>query len=85
MNRKIRNFFTDSHGKWAVIQMPNALLAAWILLAISGWLFPAVHLKMLQNCVLFAWAYVELTRGSSAFRKVLGAVILIVVTYNVVV
>jgi hypothetical protein len=76
-------FFKDKHGKWAIIQLPNFLLWLWILLLTINLFIPdsplKTGLKLLQSSVLFAWAYIELIDGLSRFRKVLGAVILVVV------
>lgn len=82
--RNLERFFKDKHGKWAVVQFPNPLLAIWIILVVISWLFPALHFKVLQTCVLFAWSYLELTAGDSPFRKTLGGVVLVSVIIGVV-
>ncbi len=76
----IGRFFKDKNGKLAVAQFPNILLLVWIVLTILIWLLAGAtfvpSLRMLQNAVLFAWAYLELTSGTSYFRKALGAVVM---------
>lgn len=79
----IGKFFKDKDGKWAIIAFPNVLLAAWIAIIIITKFIPKnnlhISLSLLGSAVLFAWAYLELTEGTSYFRRVLGAVILLVV------
>lgn len=77
------NFFKDKDGKWAIVAFPNVLLAAWIAIIILTKFIPEnnlhLSLSLLGSAVLFAWAYLELTDGTSYFRRVLGAVILLAV------
>ena len=75
----VGNFFKDKQGKWLVIQFPNTLLVIWIVLLLVNLLVSSQHIRQLNTAVLFAWAYVELTQGSSYFRKALGAIVLIFV------
>ena len=70
----------NKEGKWAVIQWPNVLLSAWIFLLVINYFYHSQSLSHLQGAVLFAWAYNELTQGESRFRKILGAVILVIVS-----
>jgi hypothetical protein len=76
-------FFKDEHGKWAIIQWPNVLLSLWIASVILGLLLHDARLKhdlkLLQDALLFAWAYLEATDGTSKFRKLLGIVVLVMV------
>ena len=72
----------DKEGKWAMIQWPNVLLSAWILLFVVNYFYQTRGLKHLEGAVLFAWAYNELAQGESRFRKILGAVILVIVLVN---
>jgi hypothetical protein len=75
-------FFKDKNGRWAVIQVPNALLLGWLILLVINLLIHNLHVGLLQNAVLFTWAYLELTQGTSRFRKTLGAVILVGLVVN---
>jgi hypothetical protein len=76
-------FFKDKDGKWAIVAFPNVLLAAWITIIILAKFIPENNLQhslsLHGSAILFAWAYLELTEGTSKFRRVLGAVILLAV------
>ena len=78
----IDRVFKNKDGKWVIIQFPNLLLSVWIILLLLNALMHNQHIRLLQSAVLFAWAYLELTKGESYFRKSLGAVILIGVTVS---
>lgn len=80
---KIDQFFKDEHGKWAVVQWPNILLWAWIGIVAVSLFWHDSHLKILQSCVLFAWAYLEITEGDSYFRRILGAVVMATVLFGI--
>lgn len=73
-------FFQDKHGKLVIGQSPNAPILAWAILVVANLFLHNPHVAILQNTVLFAWAYLELTEGVNYFRKLLGAVVLIGVT-----
>ncbi|MDB5165580.1 MAG: hypothetical protein JWM00_470 [Candidatus Saccharibacteria bacterium] len=77
----IKRFFTDSHGKLAIIQVPNSLLLTWLLVLAITMVMGDTNLKhnleQLNRAVLFTWAYLEIIKGSSYFRRVLGAVVMV--------
>ncbi|MEO5950521.1 MAG: hypothetical protein ABIQ04_03670 [Candidatus Saccharimonadales bacterium] len=75
---KFKLFFKDKNGKWAIIQLPNFLLSLFITLCVINYFTHDHRVASLQSASLFAWAYLELTRGASNFRKSLGAIFLIV-------
>jgi len=75
----IAQFFKDSHGHWVNIQFPSPLLIAWVVLLFVNFFLHDKHVQLLQTTVLFVWAYLELTQGSSYFRKTLGAIVLAVI------
>jgi hypothetical protein len=79
----IDSFFKDKRGNWAVVQFPNVLLSVWILLVIVTFFVSDKHIRVLQSTVLFAWAYIEVMQGSSYFRKMLGAVVLVGVVLGI--
>jgi hypothetical protein len=67
----LRWFFTDrTTGRWVVAQWPNLPLWAWIVATLLG-----VH--WLALAALVVWALLELARGASPFRRVLGAAALL--------
>jgi len=76
-------FFKYKDGKWAIVAFPNVLLAAWIAIIILTKFIPEnnlhLSLSLLGSAVLFVWAYLELTDGTSYFRRVLGVAILLAV------
>lgn len=76
-------FFKDKDGKWTVIQFPNPLLVTWLFLMLLQMFMSASHLKssihQFSSAVLFAWAYMEVIRGDSSFRRLLGGIVLLVV------
>lgn len=81
------NFFKDKDGNWAIIQKPNILISAWVLLTVINLLFfDFEHLgfNVFSSMVLFTWAYLELAQGISGFRKALGSVVLIAVTLSII-
>ena len=75
--------FKDSDGRVVVIQPPNTLLSVWIILVVVNHLVDTPSSKVLQSAVLFAWAYIELCEGVSCFRKLLGAIILLVTLFGI--
>ena len=81
-SRTIKRFFKDKDGHWTIIQSPNVLLSAWIVLLLLNLFINYQPTRLLQSTVLFAWAYLELTQGTSNFRKLLGAIILTGVTVS---
>ncbi len=83
---KAAEFFQNSKGEQTLIQRPNLLLCAWLLVQLVNMLvfkFEQRALMVLASMLLFAWAYNELTQGDSRFRKVLGGVILLLIIVNV--
>jgi hypothetical protein len=76
----VDRFFKDKHGKVVVAQAPNVLISIWLVLQLADLI--VLHgkyqpVRILATAVLFAWAYDELRRGDSQFRKVLGAAVLL--------
>lgn len=69
--------FKDKHGKLVIAQSPNVLMWVWIFLLINSFFIHSQPFKLLQEAVLFAWAYLEVYQGVNYFRKVLGTVVLI--------
>lgn len=76
--------FKNKDGKWAIIQVPNVLLSIWLVLTIVHVVAQDGTIKQgvssLRDAVLFAWSYLEVTKGDSKFRRLLGGVVLIFVT-----
>lgn len=67
----LRWFFTDrTTGRWVVAQWPNLPLWVWIVATLLG-------VRWLALAALVVWALLELARGASPFRRVLGAAALL--------
>src|SRR3954469_18620708 len=79
----VARFFRDPKtGKIVVVQMPNIPL--WLFLvaaAIRAVLHPkgalGTGISIVAGVSLAVWAILEIARGDSAFRRVLGAAVLV--------
>lgn len=75
-----KQLFCDKHGRPAIIQWPNPPLWTWIIASALGYV---IHgrwhfvVSVLGSLALAVWAFIELARGASLFRKVLGGVVLL--------
>ncbi len=77
----LRWWVTDREGRVAVAQLPNPAIAVWLVAVVIGWTGlldreRAETLRLIGSGALVVWALDELARGSSPFRRVLGAVVL---------
>lgn len=81
VSRTLNTFVRDKHGHISVWQMPNPPLIAWFALMLLSALIRSPHLnaglQLLSTAALFTWAYLELTSGTSYFRRTLGAIVLL--------
>lgn len=63
-------------------QLPNPALFVWIVTVVVGWFaLSAAHATAVADVgrgALIVWALDEVVRGASPFRRVLGAVVLLV-------
>lgn len=78
-----RFFRSPKSGQLVVVQMPN--LPLWIFLAATAarLLFQpkgslGTIVSIIGTVALMVWATLEITRGESPFRRVLGAVVVLV-------
>lgn len=74
-------WFRSADGDLTIWQFPNPALWVWIVAVALG-LFPlssahAAATAGVRHGALLAWALDEVVRGSSPFRRVLGAVVLV--------
>ena len=71
----------DSRGRIAVWERPNAPLIGWIVATILGYFLKTGHihhwLGFVSDALLFTWAYLEVTKGHSGIRRLLGAAVMI--------
>ena len=83
IKQALHRFIRDKHGHVVIAQKPNLPIIAWfVLMIISHLLGEGIAQSgtaALSAASLFTWAYLEATAGASLFRRVLGAVVLMVV------
>lgn len=84
MDKRIVNgmsFFKDKHGKVVVWQKLNPPIILWIVSTAASKLIKHGTWHNLLDIVafgaIFTWAWLEIFQGASPFRRVLGAVVLI--------
>ena len=73
---------TDSHDNVVLWQTPNFPIIAWFacdIIARETRANPThAGFQLLAEAFLFTWAYLEITKGTSNIRRLLGAVIMVV-------
>jgi hypothetical protein len=74
-------WFRSSDGELTLWQLPNPALAVWMVTLVIG-LFDlpstlATHVEGIRHGALLVWALDEVVRGTSPFRRALGAVVLV--------
>ena len=77
--------FRDKDGRLVIMQAPNAPIVIWVV----STLLQKVTSGTLQNLAslvafgsLFTWAWLELTKGDSYFRRFLGVIVLVGILVN---
>lgn len=77
--------FRDNDGRLVIMQAPNAPIVIWVV----STLLQKVTSGTLQNLAslvafgsLFTWAWLELTKGDSYFRRFLGVIVLVGILVN---
>lgn len=82
----VKRFFKDKDGKWAILEFPNTILMIWLVIIVANMVITDAEIRkslgQLGSAVLFAWAYIELTKGSSYFRQTLGGLVLIMLVIS---
>jgi hypothetical protein len=78
-----RWWIEDRQGRIAIAQLPNPPLLVWMATVAIGWVgvlddHREVTLTRVGQGALVAWALDELLRGVSPVRRVIGAVVLVV-------
>ena len=78
---KISQFFKDKDGKVVVWQTPNIPLIGWMVaFALTFVPLPEKWHALVDYIAfgfLFTWAWLEITKGKSSFRIVLGITVLL--------
>ncbi len=78
--------FRDSEGKIVIWQWPNAPLWAWIASTVLGYGLhgtPKILIGYIGSAALYVWAMLELTQGITLFRRILGSVVMVVLTISI--
>lgn len=83
----LTKLFKDNKGKTVIWQIPNIPILGWLLLLGLGHVLPLTSrwqltISYLSFGLIFAWAWLEVTQGTTYFRRILGAVVLIFVIYS---
>jgi riboflavin transporter FmnP len=76
-----RFFRNPKTGDVVVAQLPNPPLVVWLVASVLRWVFsPAgwlgTALAVVATASLVIWSLLEIARGQSPFRRVLGGVVL---------
>ena len=78
--RRLGWWVRDREGRLAVAQWPNPALGVWLVARLLEWSgltsLDDATLRHIGTGALLVWALDELLRGTSPFRRVLGAVAL---------
>lgn len=82
MIKNLDKFWKNKDGNLVIWQKPNLPLIGWFVFMIVAKLLPTGPMKngtqFLSTALIFTWAYLEITKGDSYFRRVLGAVVLLI-------
>ncbi len=75
------NFFRNSDGEIIIFQPPNVPLVVWFVCSVVSRLTDVrlidQILGIFGGLALMVWAVLEITKGVTPFRKVLGVAILV--------
>jgi hypothetical protein len=84
-HKVISKFFKDKNGRTVIWQAPNLPIYGWVLFKILS-LTTQSNLgdgfSQISNAFLFVWAYLELTQGANYFRRILGAIVIVLLSLN---
>jgi hypothetical protein len=79
-------FFKAKNGRVVIWQTPNIPLWGWIICRVLGLVIKdgsvGTGLSKLGTSFLFAWALLELLKGESYFRRVVGALVLAAISLS---
>ncbi len=79
----VDRLWKDKNGKQALVEKPNIPLIGWFVFMILGRLLPVGSLRNVSEIIsfgfIFTWAWLEIYSGKSYARRLLGAVVLIVI------
>ncbi len=75
-------FWKDKNGNVVVYQHPNFLLIGWVILASVSLFVGSKLADIIWNislAVLAAWSLLEIFKGVNYFRRLVGAIVLLLV------
>lgn len=76
-------FSQDKDGNTVLWQWPNPPVIGWAFFRVLAHLASTPRLRsgfdFIAEVFLFTWAYLEITQGTSYFRRLLGILIMIVI------
>jgi hypothetical protein len=77
----LKALFTDKQGKVVVWQKPNLPLWSWFVFMVLSKMLDSHTLKTdaqyLSTVSLLIWAILEIAKGASIFRRLLGLIVLV--------
>jgi hypothetical protein len=77
----IKKGFTDDKGNVVIWQAPNIPLWGWFIFLVLSMIFSKGILhtasKYISLVFLVIWAILEIVKGASIFRRILGVVVLV--------
>jgi hypothetical protein len=78
--------FTDKSGNVVLWQWPNLPLYGWALSRVAAYVLHDnpmhVGFSLLGDAFLAVWAYLEITDGTTTFRRVLGGAVALGLVYH---
>jgi hypothetical protein len=81
-NNQLQNLFQDKEGRVVIFQKPNVPIIVWAMSMVIARLTHGEvrdRFELLAFIALATWALMEILWGSTTFRRILGAVVLIVI------
>lgn len=83
---KFLGIFKDNQGKFVIAQKPNLPIIVWALATIVGLVVDGENfgraLDIIALTSLVYWALLEIFRGVNLFRRILGFIVLTLLTIN---
>ncbi|MBC7546473.1 hypothetical protein H7171_01875 [Candidatus Saccharibacteria bacterium] len=80
------SFFREADGHIVLAQWPNIPLSGWLVFKILSRIIANGQLKtgfeQLSMAFLFAWAVLKILQGVNHFRRILGLVILLMISVS---
>lgn len=90
VTRKSKNivdwFIRGKDGHVHIFQIPNVPIIGWFVLMLASNITPAGSVRAgisnLSLAFLAIWSYLEITKGASHFRRILGMIVASAVAYG---